>query len=157
MSRPLTAAVKKAIFAGETDEVFFALLTLDHADFAAPFRVVANSVSVVSGGETFVPFPFKLAMPIDKGDAPAFSRLEIDNVDRSIVQAIRAVSSPISASLLIVSSTDPDVVLAGPFDFSIRDIDYDANVVAGNLAFEDFLNESFPGDRFTPANAPGLF
>jgi hypothetical protein len=83
--------------------------------------------------------------------------LSIDNVDRTIVEAVRTVSSPPTASLSVVLASDPDTVEAGPFELTIREVQYDALVVTATMAVEDILNEPFPGDLFTPQNFPGLF
>ena len=49
------------------------------------------------------------------------------------------------------------VVEAGPYWFMLRDITYDAMTISGEMAWEDVLNQEFPGDTLTPATAPGLF
>ena len=35
--------------------------------------------------------------------------------------------------------------------------EYDAFVITGELAFEDVLNEPFPGHNYIPSEYPGLF
>lgn len=60
-------------------------------------------------------------------------------------------------TLSLVMASTPDTIEAGPFTFNLREVEYDAEFVSGNLLFEDILNEPFPADSFTPARFPGLF
>jgi len=157
VSRDITVTAKQAIYSQETSEVFLVLLTIDHADLAAPIRVVNNTKNIVSNGNTFIGFPFFADMPQERDDRLARVTLTIDNVDRQIVTAVRSITSPPSATMEVVLASDPDTVEAGPFSFTLRDVRYDSLVVEGELSFEDVLNEPYPGDSFTPATHPGLF
>jgi len=157
MSRTLSAAARAALFAPQTGEAFFVLLTITHPNLATPIRVVNNRANVVSGGETFIAFPFTVVLPEETEETPGRARLIICNVDRSIVQALRALESPPSISFVIVLASSPDTIEAGPFNFTLRQAGYDAMTVEGDLELEDFLNETFPADRFVPATFPGLF
>jgi hypothetical protein len=156
--RSISATAKRAIFAGQTGEVFVCLLTLSHPSLDVPIRVCNDAVSVTSNAVEFIPYPFQLVLPDeDDGVAPQVT-LEIDNVDRQIVAAVRrANGEPISVELSIVLASQPDIVEAGPFSFKLRSVNYDKSVVSGTLQFEDLLNEPMPGDTMTPSRFPGLF
>lgn len=155
--RTLSSAALAAVFGAQTGEAFLALLTLDHAQLAAPIRVTSDSVATVSNGETYAPFPFTVALPQERDDQLAGARLVVDNIDRSIVIALRSISSAPSVTLDIVLASSPDTVEAGPFNYTLKDAKYDALTVEGELAFEDILNEAFPGGSFVPQTHPGLF
>lgn len=157
MSRSITVTARQAVHAAETGEAFLVLLTIDHADLAAPIRVSSDGVDTVSRGETFAAFPFRLTLPEDSDDRPPRARLQIDNVDRQIVQALRQVSGPPSVLMEIVLASDPETVEAAFPDFTLQSAQYDALVVSGELGLESFLREPFPAQRFTPAGFPGLF
>src|SRR3990167_2193641 len=157
MARTLPLFASRALMAGQTDEAFLLLLTISHADLATPIRVSSDAVNTVSNGETFIPFPFSLSLPDEVTDSPPSVRLSIDNVDRTIMGTIREIDTPLSIRLEVVAASSPDDVLAGPFDFSLRQADGDAASISGELRFEDVLNEPSPAGKFTPAVAPGLF
>ncbi len=157
MSRTLSQAARQAVNAQETDEVFLLLLTLDHEDLAVPIRVVNNTEDVVSRGDTFIAYPFEIALPDEDPDSVARVTLRIDNVDREIVKNLRAISSPLSVGLEVVMAASPDTVEAGPFNMTLVSAEYDALTVTGELAFEDVLNEPFPGHSYVPSEYPGLF
>lgn len=160
MARSLSVAARRAIYAPQTGEVFAILLTLSHSTWETAIRVNSAGTTIVSGGQTFQNFPFEFTLPSDVGDAAPTVQLRICNIDRSIVEAVRSVSGEriaVVASVVLVSS--PDTIEAGPFEFTLRDVSYDAVVVEGTLAYgdEDILNEPFPGDAITPNTLPGIF
>ncbi|NNG04359.1 MAG: DUF1833 family protein [Inquilinus sp.] len=153
---PVSATYKQAAYAAETGEAPIVLLTIDHADLAAPIRVTSDAVDTASRGDTYVAFPFRVSLPDDTEEA-ARARLEIDNVDRRIVEAVRSISSPPSVRLEVVLAGTPDLVEAGPFDFELEETRYDLLVVSGELAFEPVLDLAMPADSLSPGLFPGLF
>ncbi len=157
MSRSLSLAARRAVSAQETDEAFLLLLSLDHEDLAEPIRVVNNTQDVASRGDTYIAYPFEIALPDEDPDSVARVTLRIDNVDREIVKNLRAISSPLSVGLEVIMAASPDTVEAGPFNMTLVSAEYDALTVTGELAFEDVLNEPFPGHGYVPSEYPGLF
>ena len=157
MSRSLSLAARQAVNAPETGEVFLLLLTLDLEELETPIRVVNNTKDIVSLGETYIAFPFEIALPDEDPDSVVRVTLRIDNVDREIVKNLRTVSSPLAVSLEVVMASSPDIVEAGPFNMTLVTAEYDALTVTGELAFEDVLNEPFPGHAYVPGDYPGLF
>ena len=156
MPRVVSAPMRDAGYAQETGEAPLVLLTIDHPDLTAPIRVTSDAVDTISRLETYIAFPFRVTLPDDTEEA-ARSRLEIDNVDRQIVAAVRAVSSPPSVTIEVVLASSPDLVEAGPFDFELEEARYDVLVVSGELAFEPILDLAVPGDVMSPGLFPGLF
>jgi hypothetical protein len=157
MSRTLSPLAKQAIFAQESGEAFILLLTITHASLAQPIRCANNMQDVVSGGNTFTAFPFRITLPQDREDRPPKMRLSIDNVDRSIVTAVRTLTSPPTIQLAVVLAIQPDTIEASFPGFTLRNTQYDALVVEGDLNLEDLANEPYPKDTFTPTFAPALF
>lgn len=158
MPRPLSTPALRALFASQTGEAFIVLLTLSHPTLANPIRVCSDGQALISNGNTYVAFPFRISLPAEVEGAPPTTELEIDNVDRSIVKAVReATGEPIQISMSVVLASSPNTIEAGPFDFTLRNVEYDASVVRGQLQYEDILNEPYPGDTMTPSRFPGLF
>lgn len=158
MPRSLSSVARAAVFAQQTGEVFVLLLELEHPQFSEIVRVSSDNLPTISGGYTFSPFPFEITLPDESEEAPPRVTLKIDNVDRRITQEIRRVyGDPVTVRLRVVLASSPDTIEAGPFEFSLREIEYDSRSISGVLMFEDLLNESFPADSFTPARFPGLF
>jgi hypothetical protein len=127
------------------------------ASLFTPIRVVNNTRPVVSEGKQYVAFPFQIQLPDERDDRVTGVTLRIDNVDRSIVTALRQVTTELSVSLSVVLDSDPDVVDVGPYLFSLKRATYDANVVSGEMEYEDILREPMPGHTFTPSFFPAIF
>jgi hypothetical protein len=155
MARDVSLAARRAFFSQQTGEVILVLLDITHPDLTT-IRVVNNNEDVVSGGNTYSAFPFDMPPPGEKEGEIARVRLRIDNIDRSIVQALRSIQSSPMVSLNIVMASSPNRIEAGPFDMFLKAAVYDKLVVEGELSFED-EDEPFPGDSYVPALFPGLF
>jgi hypothetical protein len=157
MARALSIVARQAVFAQETKEVFLLLLTITHAAIPDPIRVANNTQAIISGGETFVGYPFAITLPDEREDGIPQMSLRIDNVSRSIVQALRSITSAPSIQLDVVLADQPDTLEASFTGFTLRRASYDAVVVEGALTLEDVLNQAFPALSFTPSTTPALF
>ncbi len=157
MSRDISAETRQSLNAAETADAFIVLLTINHAGLENPLRVSSDSVDTVSRGETFYAFPFELTLPDDEDNKPPRARLIIDNIDRTIVKAVRNLASSPTVLIEIIRAAEPDVVEAKFEDFRFTNISYDARVVEGDLTIEDFTAEPYPAASFSPSFFPGLF
>jgi hypothetical protein len=157
MSRSLSTAAANALTGSETTEVFLILLTIDHDDLVAPIRVVNDNANITSRSNLYVAFPFDIILPADSAENLSRISLKIDNIDRQIVDAIRSITTPPTVTIEVILASSPDTLEAGPFDMTMEHAEYDANFVICQLAFEDVLNEPFPGGRFLPSGFEGLF
>lgn len=156
MSRSLSTTFKQAIFAQETSEVFLVLLTLSHNDFAATIRVVNNYANITSNGNTFTAYPFEIDLPGEDDEALSKVELMITNVDKLLVDEIRAISTPVDLTMEIALASSPDTIEA-TFAMKVRSVEYDANLLVATCNFEDILNEGYPAETYTPFKNPGLF
>ncbi len=157
MSRTLTLSTIQALNAQETDDVFLILLTIDHASLSSPIRVTSDIVDTLSRSNNFTAFPFDLSLPEDSEALSANARLQIDNVDRTIISSVRTMTSSPNILMEIVRAANPDTVEASFPDFKMHNIQYDAFTVTGELTIEDFTAEPYPSGVFTPAGFPSLF
>lgn len=153
----VSAAYKAAVFASETSEAFITFLKIDHDDLAEPIYLCNDRVDTVSGGITYIGFPFNYIAPAMSGDKAPVAKLELDNVSRTIVEAIRGLKSPPIISTFFAMVSDPESIEASWPDFYLSDAYYDRLVVSGTLLLESLRNEPFPAHSFMPSNFPGLF
>ena len=156
MPRTLSPTARRALYAAQTDEQFVTLLRLSGTGIATIY-VCDDAVDVVSRGDTYLAFPFRIDSPPENEDKLEASSLIIDNVDQQIVQAVRLITAPMRVEMEVVLASAPDTVELGPVRFSLREVRYDALTIQGRLLHEDVLNEPFPADAFTPGSYPGLF
>ncbi len=158
MPRTTSLSFRQAVNAQDTSEVILILLELDQTDFPAPVRVVNNTQDIVSNGQTYIAFPFVLELPDDIEENLPEAILSIDNIDPSIlIPSIRGATGPINAIINIVMASDPDTIEAGPFNFTIRRVDYTDKLISATLEPEAILSEPFPSGVFDPIGFPGLF
>ena len=155
--RTFTAAFKRAMFAPQTGDAVLHLLTITHPSVGVPLRFVNNMVDIVSRGSTYLATAFQLTLPDEREDQIPRVGLSIDNVHQTLVATVRTITTPPLVVLEVVLGSAPDTVETGPFNFTLRNVDYVAASLAGELAFEDFINETYPSASFSPGAFPGLF
>ena len=147
---------KADVFAQETEEAFLILLSIIHPDMVT-LNVTSDGVDTVSNGVTYTPYPFRLTLPRSDPQQQPRAKIEIDNVDRVIVLAIRLLTSEPEIQIKIVRASAPDTVEVEFTGFKLRNTFYDALVVTGDLTVEDFLTEPYPAGIFDPSRFPGGF
>jgi len=106
----------------------------------------------------FVGLPFQIQLPSDEAGSPPSARLEIDNISREIVAAIRtATGSAPAVKIEVVRLLDQDAIeLTFPL-LNLRNVRADVAKVSGDLFSEDLMTDPYPNDKFTPGFFPGLF
>lgn len=155
MSRNISSSLTSAINAQETSEIDLLLLTLSHSSITT-IRMVNNKTDIVSNGNTYTAFPFQTRMPNEKEDEMPQVKIQICNVDRSIINILRNIDGMPTCQIDIVLASNPNTIEAS-FPFKLTQIDYNAITIEGSLAYEDVLNQKIPGDLITPQTNPGLF
>lgn len=165
MTRRLSNDALAAIFAQETDKVFYQLLTLTPRDEGFEPVYVFNSSETEEGepkvikhnGHDYIAFPFRINVPGEGEDASTELSLSIANVDRSLTETIRKIVKPIDVTLEIVLADHPDIVEAGPWQMTLESVTVDALQIEGSLIVDRFLDEPFTADRMDATIFPALF
>jgi hypothetical protein len=152
---PISNALKRAVLGLTSDEVVVTLLTFSGAGFTT-FRVCDNDTDIVSGGQTYIAFPFSIQLPDDGDEAPA-AVLQIANVDRTIGQAIDAADDEIFVNIKLVLASNPDNPEKEFDGLKISRAPRNALIVEGELTSAQFANEPYTRIRATPGRFPGLF
>mgnify|MGYP003405271219 CR=1 FL=1 len=146
---------------GQEGGGFLACLTISHDDLEEPIRVIDNTVNVTRtiGAEDFVfiAFPFEITLPDDQADSVPKAQLTIDNVSREVAQLIRSITTPPTVTIEVVRISDVNEVEVTLPDFQLRNVEWDALTVTGDLIIDDIAQEQFPQRKFTPSEYPGLF
>jgi len=141
----------------ESDQAIIVLLTISHPDMPIPIRVSSDGVDTLSRGNTFIHFPFDIVFPNQTQENRPRGRLQIDNVDQTVITAIRSLNSPLTVDIEIVTSNDPDTVEVLFPQFTLENIDYDALTISAELGVENLFSEPYPAGSFDPARFPGIF
>jgi hypothetical protein len=154
--RDVASIIKAALLAQNTEASFWVLLELSHETLATPLRFCDNNEEVTRLGVVWSPASFSVTLPNETPDELAKVALSFPNLDRTVLDALRALDTPLSVRIYVAASTD-EAMLAGPFEFAWREFSYDAATINASLESEDILNQSYPKDEFIPSRFAGLF
>lgn len=159
MSRTLSTTTLNALNAQETDEIFLILLEIDHSDLSSPIRVVGNQEDIIYNSNNYIGYAFQINLPEDSIDRIPTMTLVIDNVDRSIVETIRTISSQADVTLTVIryDSGGSHVAEIELPPFKMKNTSYTAQTVSADLSLESFAIEPFPVGDFLPSTFPGIF
>ena len=158
--RTLSTTAIRAMLAERTGEVALTLLRIfpfGDTDPANAYRLVNNSEDVTSDSLLYTAFGFDLTLPEENGESLPSVNLVIDNVGQELASPMLANTDPLTVELEIVLASEPNTVLAGPWQFTAANTTVSALTIALELRYEDVLNEAFPCVRMTPQNFPSLF
>jgi hypothetical protein len=155
--RSTTLTFRQAVYAQETAQAFIVLIEITHATLSVPIRICSGGQNITSNTHEFIFYPFELNLPDESTESVPTATLTVDNVDRQIIAALRALDSPPAVRIMVVLSSTPNTVEADFPVFKFTEITYDALTITGTISIEDFLLEPFPGDSFVPSLFPGLF
>lgn len=155
--RSVTDAFIAACNAHNTDEGFIVLITIDHDRLDYPIRLNTSGENQVSGGYVFLACPIQVTLSEDSEDRPPQAKLVMDNIDRTIIAALRNITTPPTVTLQIVKASDLNTVEAEFADFEMRTVTYNSLTIEGTLTLEALFSEPAAQHSFTPNYFPGLF
>lgn len=145
----------RALLGLEPDEVVIILLTIEHPEIET-IRVNNDNVNVISGGYTFISYPFNITLPEDTED-PGAAQLQIANVDRSIIEAVEAMDTPATCTVQVVLASTPNVIEYEWSNLVLRKVSADDVAVTATIGHPVIDAESYPPMRITQRDFPGLY
>jgi hypothetical protein len=159
MPRNLTPRGRRAAQAQSDVGAMLWLLTITHAPTSSLFRAVNNITAITSRGNVFAPYAFDVKLAEESLDRVPAVQLVIDNVDRALVDMVRAAQAPPVVKLELIVSDAPDVVEFDIPQTFLREAEWNASQITGKLEPVDVFTQKFPSRdaMYTPLNTPGLF
>lgn len=154
--RQLSNALLAELFGQDSNDPFLTLLTITHPSFST-IRLVNNTVDIVSRGNTFVAFPFRLILPPDDGETQRDFQLEVDNTTLELMSQIRSVTTPMEVDIEMILASDPDTVQMSAVTLKTRSAGYSNSSLKIPLYLDNFLNTELPSEKYEPTNFPGIF
>jgi hypothetical protein len=155
MSNSLSAELKAQIFKQESEDPFLTLVTLTGPGFV--YRLVNNSVDIVSNGNTFTAFPMKIRLPADDGESARDFQIDFDNASLLLITALRSVIEPIECKIEMILASMPDTIQSSVEDLLIRSVTYDDKKISARIVLDNFLTVAMTSERYTPLLYPGIF
>lgn len=168
MARTISQSLRAAVQRQETGEAIIPFITITHANLDPPIRVAGDGVDYVWQGETWTGFFFEVEMLSDD-ESPPRSRLTIQNVDRKIGDAVRALTSPPRLRIDLVAASEFDQTVKPRTALGTPVIDYTANhlflasisvdslQVTAEIVSWDYTQTTYPGRLSTQDRYPALF
>lgn len=168
MRRNIPSSLRRVLDLQESGEAIIGFLTISHASLATSIRVAGDGVDYLWLGETWIGFPFKFALLSDGEGAPR-TQIEVQNVDRKIGDALRAITSPARVQIDILAASefdqgaDPRAPLGTPLvAYSAKylflvNVSVNALAVTGDLVSWDYTQDTWPGRRATQERCPALY
>lgn len=156
MSRDVSSQFRENAYNQTDTDGILVLITIDHTDLTSPIRIVNNNESIVSNGNTFEPVAIKVTLPSEIEGQISNAKLSIDAVDRTIIYAVRSISSAPDITLEIVKISDYDTIEVS-YDFQLRNINVKGSRVDGDLIFQTYTREKISSLEYTTVNTPGLY
>jgi len=155
VANELTAELKAQIFAQQSGDPYLTLVTLSGPNFT--YRLVNNTVDIVSNGQTFQAFPMRVRLPTDDGESSRDFQLEFDNASLLLVVALRSITEPFNCQIDMILASMPDVIQSSVSDLLVRVVSYDGKKVIARIVLDNFLASAAPSERYTPSTFPGMF
>ncbi len=153
----MTPELLAQLYSQESSDPFICLLTLTHPSWGSPIRLAGNSANIISNGNTYSAYPFKLVLPVDDGERSREVTIEFDNVSLELIDELRSVTTEISVKIEIVLASIPNEVQILIDDLKTQSISYDKSRIRARLYLDSFLNTEATSEKYTPSNFPGLF
>ena len=148
------------LFAPSTAEAFITCAVIDHPSLTVPIYVCNNNepLTLTDPPATFVPVEFDFVIAPEAGGQPSKARLKLDNVDRSIMEAVRTMQiSRATFFAWLVRGSDPDTIEAGPWRYHLHDIEADEQALSAALGPPKSGRRAIPKTRYTQTGFPACY
>lgn len=134
------------------------LLEITHPQLSQPIRVVNDNQDLVSQGNTYTAFAFRISLPDDISKQMPSVPLMIDNIGREMTQWLEASSGGKGAQVTIkqVMRNAPDVIEMS-YTFTLLHVAQNMLTITGQLGYENLLNQPCLTATYTPDTAPAIF
>jgi hypothetical protein len=153
----LTAQMLTEIYGQQSGDAFLTLLTITHDTLPTPIRLVNNTEQIISNGQTYSAFPFKIVLPVDDGESLREVALELDNTSLELINLLRTVTDPLDVNLKMILASIPNDIQYELGELKIGSITYDKSNITAKLYQDNFMSSGLTSERYTPQNFPGLF
>jgi len=157
--RTLSASAIRAILHSETSAMFPLLIAISHSSLVSPIRIVNNNADMTYGGNVYTAFPFRFDPPDETDDGMTNARLTVCNVDRTMVETIRALPGRPTVSVIAsfyYEEGTPVFEAVAAWEFVLSNVSYDKSIVSGELIYEDRLSVNVPVHHMTAFLFPGV-
>lgn len=152
----ISAELLAQLYYQDSTDPFLTLVTMSSTEFST-IRLVNNPENIVSNGQTFQAFPFKLRLPVDDGETAREVSIEFDNVSLELIDEIRTATKNIDVKIEMILASRPNEIQISIEELKIQSVEYNKDKVSAKLFIDGFLNTALTSETYGPLNFPGLF
>ena len=155
MARVIDEAIKARV-ARDGQDLFVEFAEVwTEADKSDVLRVANDIVDHVSNGNTYIGFPFELALLSDDGNLPT-AKFALQNIDRRIGEYFFTTKKEIQFKLGGAFADEPDTWNYSVDGLVLRSVSISLQSVSGTIVTKVNSQEVFPWPRANPQLFPGL-
>lgn len=163
--RDITEDTLREWLSESSNSVTLVLLDIDLGDETLRYVNNNETVEFPSGsGNMYQAYPFSIVLP-DDTQTRKDVKLSISNVHPLIISKLREQTQrlPIIIRVVVFNWDEVNNIYKAPveeqkLELLLKQYTANATTITGSLSYEeDFLNQRFPKERFTPQTAAGIF
>lgn len=137
----------------ETDKVFLPLIEIDEASLPTPIRVVNNTENITSQTNVYAASGFAINLAGESEAEVETVTLRVENVDRLLVEVVRAALGIPTVTLRVIRADDPDVWLVD-MKFNVESANTSLQAIEAVLTYDNAINVRWPRHRVSPVTFP---
>lgn len=157
MARTVSADVQKELYLPQTSYCFLPLAEINSDELDEPVYLVSNNENIISNGNTYIKCQFEFSPPAEVDGTPQNASISLDGVDRSIIEIIQSINDPLTVTISVIEVSSPDIIEFGPWEFTLRNVTFNASKVTGDLIFQTYLLDNISTLKYNNINFPGLY
>ena len=134
------------------------LLEMTAPSFGATLRLVNDTRDWISGGQTYIGFPFRFKLPNDVAGQVPRAQLEIDNVGREMTADLESLqpNEIITATIRIADKADPETIFQ-TIPLPVTRVSVTPAVVTADCGVDYIMRQAAVKLRGNPHTLPGIF
>ena len=172
LSRVVTDVTRRELDRQESAEFYLVFLTINQRDLKDAITVVSDPEDFTLNSVLFKGFQFDIKL-LNDGESMPQAQLTVQNVDKSIGNAILNISDPPRLEIQVIAGSMFDLgtyprvpIYAADTDVArvyrakqlyLTEVEGDEMTVSGTIRSWDYTQETWPGMRATANRFPGLY
>ena len=158
MARDYSATAKRKLNATGADEIPLTLLEISNPALEQPIRVLNDNLDITSNGDLYVALEFAATLPDDTQGKLPRAKLMMDNAGEDLTKWLDESRGGAGSSVrfMQVLRSNPDNI-EWEITMDLTNVDVTWTQVAGDLGFENLINQAAVCMAYTPVTAPGLY
>lgn len=158
MSAAKSARFRQAAQAVSASELPLVLIEVAHVLLATPMRYVNDVQDVLSNGNNYLATTFSFVWPDDQDKQTPRAQLQLANARGDVGAFFERTHGGRGAVLTVlqIMRSVPDFI-EDKLVLDLKNVEVTTQTVAGQLGYDDVLNQPGTPCTYRPESAPGLF